>query len=71
MSSSNTVITKWEKISKRSKGWHMFIRVSLLANVPLMIILIFMLEFINGYRQEDFRLLLFISIGKLILSYIC
>lgn len=71
MNNSNTVLSKWEKISKGSKGWHMFVRASLLNAVPMMLLLIFMLEFMNGYRHDNLGLFLLVATGKIILTYLC
>ena len=70
MKGNNTLEAKWDKANKRSKEWYQFVSASLFRTVPLMLVLIIVLEFINNFRNEDFILFLVSAVFKLMLTYL-
>lgn len=69
METKNVIQERWDKVSQKTKKWHMFVGESLHRNVPLMFFLIIMLELFDGYRYEDFTLVIMTSLLKLVAIY--
>lgn len=70
MNSKNTVEERWKILNNKSKKWHQFISVPMFKSVPLVIILIIILELINGYRNMNLNAFIVTGIVKIILAYV-
>ncbi|QSX04686.1 hypothetical protein JYG23_08185 [Sedimentibacter sp. zth1] len=64
------VDSKWNKISKRTMKWHMFVGFPLKQIIPIQLFLLVVLEFINKYINENIKLFIVQSIIKLIVAYL-
>jgi hypothetical protein len=60
MESKKTAEERWKKLNIRSKKWHQFVAEPLFRNVRLMLILVIVIELINGYRT--------VNLGDMILT---